>query len=57
MTLYMRVTNDEYELPVAIAETKKDLSRMLGLNDSAVSKVMQYKSPLYVAVEVDNDEE
>ena len=31
MTLYMKVTRDEYELPVAVAETKAELARMLGV--------------------------
>ena len=28
MTLYMKVTRDEYELPVAVAETKAELKAM-----------------------------
>ena len=28
MTLYMKVTRDEYELPVAVAETKAELEQM-----------------------------
>ena len=30
MTLYLKVTKDKYELPVAVADSKKELARMLG---------------------------
>ena len=59
MTLYMKVTRDEYELPVAVAETKAELARMLGLNRAnvrtAFSHAQKYKNPTYVVVEVDDD--
>lgn len=31
MTLWLKVTNDKYELPLAVADTKKELAKMLGL--------------------------
>lgn len=61
MTLYMKVTRDEYELPVAVAETKAELARMLGMKRekvrSAFAKVKKYgyKHPTYVVVEVEDD--
>ena len=61
MTLYMKVTRDEYELPVAVAETKAELARMLGLSKANVrstfAKVKKYgyKHSTYVVVEVDDD--
>lgn len=59
MTLYMKVTRDEYELPVAVAETKAELARMLGLSRenvrSAFSHAKKYKHPTYVVVEVEDD--
>lgn len=36
MTLYMAVTNDEYELPVAVAETLGELSEMMGVSKSSI---------------------
>jgi len=59
MTLYMKVTKDEYELPVAVAETKAELARMLGRTresvQSAFSHAKKYKHPIYVVVEVEDD--
>ena len=61
MTLYMKVTRDEYELPVAVADTKNELARMLGIERgkvrSAFAKVKKYgyKHSTYVVVEVDDD--
>lgn len=59
MTLYMKVTRDEYELPVAVAETKAELARMLGRSreslQSAFFHAKKYKRPIYITVEVDDD--
>jgi len=55
----MKVTRDEYELPVAVAETKAELARMLGIKRdhvrSAFSHAKEYKHPTYVVVEVEDD--
>ena len=32
MKLYMAVTNDEYELPVAVADSKTELANMTGIS-------------------------
>ena len=59
MTLYMKVTRDEYELPVSVAETKAELARMLGIKRehvmTAFSHAKKYKNPTYVVVEVEDD--
>lgn len=61
MTLYMKVTKDEYELPVAVAETKAELARMLGRSrecvQSAFFHAKKCKRPTYIMVEVDDDED
>ncbi len=31
MTLWMKVTRDKFELPLAVADTKEELAKMLGL--------------------------
>lgn len=36
--LWMAVTPDKYELPIAVADTARELSRMLGSNNNLVSK-------------------
>lgn len=38
--IYIKVSNDEYELPVAVADTAAALSLMLGLNPKSVTKHM-----------------
>ena len=61
MTLYMKVTKDEYELPVAVAGTKAELARMLGIKHEHVrttfSHAKKFKNPTYVVVEVEDDED
>ena len=60
MTLYMKVTRDKYELPVAVAETKAELARMLGRTRESVQSAFfhakKYKNPTYVVVEVDDND-
>lgn len=34
--LWLAVTADEYELPLAVADTAKELGEMLGISDSTV---------------------
>ena len=41
--LWMKVTLDEYELPLAVADTSRELERMLGLRKNAVLHQM-YKA-------------
>lgn len=36
MTLYMEVTPDKYELPVAVADTMAELSRITNVKESVV---------------------
>lgn len=36
MKLYMRTTMDEYELPVAVAESARELARMIGTSPDVV---------------------
>ena len=33
-SVYMKVTNDQYELPVALADTPEELAEMLGVTSS-----------------------
>lgn len=36
MVLYMAVSRDKYELPVAVAESVNELARMLGINEGTI---------------------
>lgn len=38
MKLYMKVTADEYEFPLVIADSQADLARMCGVNPQSVRK-------------------
>lgn len=37
MTVYMEVTSDKYELPIAVADTMAELSRMTGVSETSVN--------------------
>lgn len=41
MMLYLAVTNDEYELPVAVADSKSELARMTGIATSNQIRIMK----------------
>lgn len=36
--LWMKVTNDEYELPLAVTESAAELARMVGVNRKAFTR-------------------
>lgn len=61
MKLYMKVTNDEYELPLAVADTQEELAKLLGVSRTAVSKALThqkshvYSTSSYKEIEVDDD--
>ena len=40
MTVYLAVTPDRYELPVAVADTAAELARMLGVTEQSIWKTM-----------------
>lgn len=59
----MEVTNDKYELPIAVGGSAAELGRILGIGRSAVFKKMQrslesekypYMRTKVVAVEIDD---
>lgn len=59
--IYMRVTDDKYELPVAIADTETELARMLGVRRNAVASALsnhkagRHKKTVYRCVEIDDE--
>lgn len=42
MTLYMAVTADEYELPIAVEEKSSNLARRIGIHPETVYKELCY---------------
>lgn len=59
--LWMKVTNDEYELPLAVADTMAELARMTGIKPeslySIISRDRHGKKHSYSYREVDIDDE
>lgn len=57
-TLFLEVSRDKYELPLAVADSQAELSRMIGVDVTSISharkraKLLGAKSK-YVTVEVD----
>lgn len=56
-TLYMKVTKDEYELPIAVAESKKELAEMLGVRLNVVISSFCKGYGTYKKVEIDEKED
>lgn len=43
-TVYMKVSSDKYELPMAVADSAEELSRILGVNKCTIFRaVYDYK--------------
>lgn len=62
MKVWMRITNDEYELPIAVANSAAELGRICGTNAnairSAISHVKHGRKPFtsFICVEIDDKE-
>lgn len=41
-TVYMMISHDEYELPLAVADTIRELAWMLGKNPNTISSIMRH---------------
>ena len=61
MKLYLRVTKDKYELPVAVADSPRELAQMIGVSrDTILSslshvKAGQIRNSIYKLVEVEDE--
>lgn len=60
MNVYMEVTKDIYELPVAIADTVKELARIRNVNPLTISSTMVHcrkrgHRSKYVRVVIEDD--
>lgn len=54
MRVYMKVTADELELPIAIADSAKELAEIIGVHENTVYAGLSRKRKTYVKVEVDD---
>ncbi|MBR5636728.1 MAG: hypothetical protein IKW81_07375 [Pseudobutyrivibrio sp.] len=57
MKLYLKVTPDEYELPVAVAENRKVLAEMVGTTPEYVSSQISKKSKGWCVVNIVDEDE
>lgn len=59
--LYLEITKDEYALPLAVAESPIELSKMVGTSKQYISSVIhkhqagEIKRPRFIAVEVPDE--
>lgn len=51
MSLYLATTHDEYELPVAVADSPSELAMMLGTTANCISSSISHKRPYLYRVE------
>lgn len=57
MTLYLKTTKDEYELPIAVADSPTELALILGTTPGCVSSSLSHKRAGWCKVEVGDDED
>ena len=60
MTVYMEVTKDKYELPVAIADSCNELARIRNVNPNTISSMIYHCREKghrcrYVKVKIEED--
>jgi len=60
-TVYMRISSDKYELPMAVTDTVTELSQLTGQSqhciNSIVSRTRQGKKGSVIQVEIDDEGE
>lgn len=62
MVVFMKVTRDKYELPIAIADSIQELARITGSNENTIrselshAKTKKRKRSIYQKVEIGGDE-
>jgi DNA-binding CsgD family transcriptional regulator len=62
MIIWMKVTNDEYELPIAIADSRSKLARKLGIKPNTIATAIHRAKKdgsrqQFVEVVIDDDDE
>ena len=55
--VYMMVTKDEYELPLVVADTAKELSEIIHVSSNAIRSAISHKPKRCIYVKVDIGEE
>lgn len=63
MKVWMEITRDKYQLPIAVASSRKELAQITGKNPCFISSHIGHfnrgrlKKQRYICVEVDEEEE
>lgn len=57
MTLYMKTTYDEYELPIAVADTPRELAEMIGTSAGVVSSSISHGRSTFHKIVIEDSEE
>lgn len=55
MILWLKVTKDEYQLPLAVADTAAELARMTGVKPDSLYSMRSHGVKEYIKVEVEDD--
>lgn len=54
-TIYMRTTTDDLELPVAVADTARELAEMIGTSVNCVFSSLSHNHKGWAKVEIEED--
>ena len=63
MFVYMEITRDKYELPVAISDNLTEFSKMVNASKGTISSaiyhanVVKYKRPRFIKIEIDETDD
>lgn len=57
MTLYLKVTKDRYELPLAVETSEQQLAKRVGVGRTVISHALKRKKSQYIKIEVEEDED
>ena len=61
--LFLRITQDKYQLPIAVAGSVRELARMIGVSRNTIASAIchgekqHWKKPAYVRVEAEDEVE
>ena len=55
--LYLKVTKDEYELPLAVAESPGELAKMCGTTRNMVMSAISHHHKGWIRIEIGEDNE
>lgn len=54
--LYMVTTHDELELPIAVADSIRELSHMTGIPSNTIATSISLERPYYYKIDVSDEE-